>query len=740
MMTDADERVSALQAELRAIARRLEESERRWSMILDAIPVGIFVLDAAGTPHYANSKSEELLGKKLIGTSPEQLAFVYGAFVAGTEQPYPAERMPIVRALSGERTRIDDMEIRGPNASRIIEVQGTPGFDESGKVSYAIAAFSDITEQRRLERELTRESQHVKLLQAVAIASNEASTIHDALRTAVDLVCELAGWPLGHCWLVSPDDRSTLVSAGIWHNPSSDAFAQFIRLTERTQLPVGQGLAGRVAGKGEPLWILDTQHDPDFLRSHHVQAPGVHAAFAFPVMAGSEVFAVLEFFAGDPRRPDGDFLEVMRHVGLQLGRVTQRMRAEAALVESEQQYRDLVENSLDLICMHDLQGRLLMVNQAVVANLGYESADELIGKALIDMVHPDARPEMENYLTRIISEGRAEGMMWIQRRNGEKRIWEYRNSLRSMPGSLTVRGIARDVTDRVRAEHLRAESERRYRLLFERNLAAVCRTTLGGAMLDVNEAFVQIFGYDSREEALAVNAADLYPSKTERADLLERLRTSHSLVNVETRMRRKDGSGFWALLSATLIPDRRNKEPQIEATLLDITARKEAEDRTAYQATHDVLTGLPNRMLFDDRLQQAMAAADRLGTRLAAVFIDLDRFKQVNDEFGHAAGDLVLHEVAARIQAAIRQSDTVARVGGDEFIALLTGLGPDDDAPAACTKIFEPFVMPIDGSGRTIEVTASFGVSIYPTDAADAETLIRLADQAMYRAKASRSR
>jgi diguanylate cyclase (GGDEF)-like protein/PAS domain S-box-containing protein len=704
-----------------------------WREILDALPIAVFVLDRDGMPFYANRKSEELLAQSLVDAAPHDLPRVYPTFIAGTNEPYPPERLPIIRALGGERAQANDLEVRTATGTRTLEVIAIPATNEQGEVEFAVAAFSDITDRVRLER-------LVKLLQSVAIAANEASTLHDALQVGLDLVCEIAGWPLGHCWVVAPESAgegagATLVSSSIWHNAGAADLAQFVRLTGRMQVKFGEGWPGRVAETAEPAWILDTQNDLQFARSHPVPAPGVRAAFAFPVLVGREVYAVLEFFAAEPREPDRDLIEVMRHVGRQLGRVVQRVRAEETVAESERQYRDLIENSLDPICMHDLQGRLLMINRAAVENLGYDSADELIGMNLADLVHPSVREGFGQYMSRMISEGRDEGLMTVVRRDGEKRVWEYRNTLRYMPGSQIVRGVARDVTDRLRAENMIAESEARYRLLFERNLAGVCRTTSSGEMLDVNDAFVHLFGYDSRDEVLRANAADLYPDADSRREYLKRLTASGSLANIESRLRRKDGSLFWALMSATLVHDRRHADALIEATLIDITSRKEAEERNAFQATHDLLTGLPNRMLFNDRLHQAIAAADRQRTRLAVGFIDLDHFKPISDEFGHAGGDAALHEIASRIQSAIRQSDTVARVGGDAFVVLLAAIGDRDDATSVFTQIASAIDEPIAFAGREVIVEASIGVSLFPDDATDADTLVRLADQAMYRTK-----
>jgi diguanylate cyclase (GGDEF)-like protein/PAS domain S-box-containing protein len=167
----------------------------------------------------------------------------------------------------------------------------------------------------------------------------------------------------------------------------------------------------------------------------------------------------------------------------------------------------------------------------------------------------------------------------------------------------------------------------------------------------------------------------------------------------------------------------------------DIRARKRAESEIAYQACHDALTGLPNRTLFHDRLTQVLARARRHGDRLAVLFLDLDQFKVVNDSLGHAAGDRLLIEIAGRLQRTIRESDTVARVGGDEFTFLLPGVVRGEDAARAAQKILDAVSRPIEIDGHRLYVTTSIGISLYPADGEEAEALLGSADIAMYRAK-----
>jgi diguanylate cyclase (GGDEF)-like protein/PAS domain S-box-containing protein len=296
-------------------------------------------------------------------------------------------------------------------------------------------------------------------------------------------------------------------------------------------------------------------------------------------------------------------------------------------------------------------------------------------------------------------------------------------------------GVATDVTEQTQARLAWRASELRYRNLFDHNLAGVYRTALDGKILDCNESFARIFGYASREEALERPAWDFYLSPEERKASIERLRENRYLTNEELCLRRKDGSLVWVLENGTLVDGPDGELSVIEGTVIDISERKRAEEQVRHLAFHDALTALPNRLLFTDRLSLAVAQARRSNTRLAVMFLDLDRFKIINDSLGHSVGDELLRRVGERLEAAVREADTVARLGGDEFTILVPGLLYDDDAARVARKILEAVSEPFSIGGRELFVTTSIGVSLFPSDGEDAETLVRNADTAMYRAK-----
>ena len=295
----------------------------------------------------------------------------------------------------------------------------------------------------------------------------------------------------------------------------------------------------------------------------------------------------------------------------------------------------------------------------------------------------------------------------------------------------------RDVTERRHAEASLRASERRYRSLFERNLAGVYRNTLDGTIVDCNQAFAGIFGYDTASELIGTNAADLYFNPAERGAIVEMLREVKNISSLELCLKRKDGGRVWVLENMSLVPGHDDASGVMEGTLVDISGLKLAEEQMEFQAYHDVLTCLPNRKLFIDRLTLALAQSRRTGFPLAVMFIDLDHFKVINDTLGHTAGDELLLTVAERLSRCVREGDTVARIGGDEFTILISNLHDPDDAAKIAEQMLEHIEQPLVIGDRQLFITSSIGIALSPNDGVDAETLLKNADSALYRAKES---
>jgi len=278
-----------------------------------------------------------------------------------------------------------------------------------------------------------------------------------------------------------------------------------------------------------------------------------------------------------------------------------------------------------------------------------------------------------------------------------------------------------------------AASKDRYRLLFERNLAGVYMSDEYGKVIDCNEACATLFGYGSREEFLQSGQID-YIHPQQRDSIVRRLRDQGTVANEEVELRGRDDVAVWALENVRRVVPDDGGPATLEGILLDVSDRKHAEEEIEFKAYHDALTHLPNRTLFLDRLDVALAQARRNQTCVAVLFLDIDNMKAINDTFGHATGDRVLCAIGERLTASLRGGDTVARVGGDEFLILLI-IKESADAEVVARTILSDLSQPLVVGLDELYLTTSIGVALYPSDGEDPAGLIRYADEAMYRVK-----
>ena len=325
------------------------------------------------------------------------------------------------------------------------------------------------------------------------------------------------------------------------------------------------GFKNIVGKKTSELFPGLRESDPElFERYGRVALTGVPERF------DTYVAAIESWHSVSVYSPQKEFVVVVFDV------ITERKRAEAALRESEDRYRDLVEHSEDLVCTHDLDGKLISVNPAPARCLGY-SVEEMLRIPMQELVAPEFRAQFDDYLKRIQSNGVDKGMLCVMTRSGERRIWEYSNSLRTEGVARPiVRGLARDVTEQKKAESALRSSEQQYRLLFEKNLAGVAISTLDGTMLDCNDAWAQMLGY-TREEIRGCKAKDFYVNPDERESLREELAQAGVLCTREVQLRRKDGTPVWLLFNSVLRGADKDT-PILQGTAVDITNRKRAEE------------------------------------------------------------------------------------------------------------------------------------------------------------------
>jgi diguanylate cyclase (GGDEF)-like protein/PAS domain S-box-containing protein len=273
-------------------------------------------------------------------------------------------------------------------------------------------------------------------------------------------------------------------------------------------------------------------------------------------------------------------------------------------------------------------------------------------------------------------------------------------------------------------------------MVFESAAEGVMITDIDGEIVAVNPAFTQITGY-AANEVIGRKASLLRSGVHDSAFYAEFWRTLRESGKWQGEIynRRKSGEMYTAWQTISAAGDNCGHVLSYVSVFSDISRLLRAEKRLAYLAHYDTLTGLPNRHLFHDRLHQAIANARRGETLFTLIFIDLDRFKAINDQLGHHAGDRVLHEAGRRLSSAVREIDTVARLGGDEFVIIAPGLGGSEDIGRFCRHVIELLIQPIDLDGSLVGIGGSLGCAEYPCHGEDEEALLKCADKAMYQAK-----
>ncbi|MBL8512086.1 MAG: EAL domain-containing protein, partial [Betaproteobacteria bacterium] len=418
--------------------------------------------------------------------------------------------------------------------------------------------------------------------------------------------------------------------------------------------------------------------------------------------------------------------------------VTERNRAVVLQQELEERFSKVFYASPDAIVISHLSdGTYIDANDAWSELCGY-SREEIIGKTAIELDIWASTEDRIELVQRLEKGEKVRSFDFkLRRKDGQIAETVLSSDIIDLNGQRCLLCILSDITERVRADRQLRESERRFADVVDAAGEYVWEADIQWRYTYVSARAEKILGYPS-DSIIGKTIYDFMPAPEamKLAELLETHgRNAEPIRNCEYLSITHSGETIWQQVSAVPYYTDAGKIAGFRGTGLDITARKHAEQRIEELATLDTLTHLPNRRLLNDRLSQGILAAKRNRTLLGVLFIDLDRFKTINDSLGHPIGDVLLQQVARRISGLMRAGDTLSRIGGDEFVVIINGMRHAEDGGTIAKKIITALSQPFHIGGHQLNSSASIGISVYPDDATDGPGLLRNADMAMYFAK-----
>jgi diguanylate cyclase (GGDEF)-like protein/PAS domain S-box-containing protein len=495
------------------------------------------------------------------------------------------------------------------------------------------------------------------------------------------------------------------------------------------------GCCGAAAYSAERVVVVDIASHPSWVefRTEAAQA-GLAACWSQPVLsANGRVLGTFAIYYRVQRAPDDTDLLLIQQCAAMACIAIEKDAAARKLRDSEARYRTLVEGSPDPVLVHRM-GTILYVNPAAITIFGATHGRDLVGKATSELVHPDFQEQQRARMQAIMRKVPIPAMTESRflRLDGTAFDVEVQGNAIVYEGQSAIQVVLRDITERKQArDRLELAAN-----VFSHVREGILITDAETRIVDVNQAFSAITGY-SRDELLGLHAR-LFREGTHSAGYLDAMWRDLSAQghwSGELWSRRKNGEAYAEMVTLSAVTDAAGRVRNYVALIVDITPMKTYQKQLEDLAHFDTLTHLPNRLLLADRLRQAMSQAQRRKQTVAVVFLDLDGFKAVNDHHGHGVGDALLVALSQRMRGALRDGDTLARIGGDEFVAVLDDLQQPEDAEPVLERLLQSAAEPVSVGAQPLQVSASMGIAMFPRDGTHADLLLRRADQSMYQAK-----
>lgn len=556
----------------------------------------------------------------------------------------------------------------------------------------------------------------------------------DSLEHTLESVCELMEEhdPESRCSIMLSDESGENL-----HLAAAPSLSAAYRAA-MTMIPITDiGTCGTSANRREPVITEDIARDERWNGFAELAADnGLRSCWSYPLLASDgTVLGTFASYRSEPGAPSQAHRRQIARAADLVSLAIERHRDRSALEENEQRYRSLFAYNPDAVFSLDSHGRLRTFNHATEAMLARPHVD-LSGQSLIELIDASERQTIQQAVDRTLRGRTQIAELTVTHDDASRREFDVTFLPMVINGRIEAAyGIAKEVT-------VRKRQERRLRTLERSVEASIHGVVIADArqpdlpIIYTNAAFTHITGYRA-EEALGRNCRFLQGEQTDPA-AIDQIRlglAAKQPVRVLLRNYRKDGTQFWNELHIAPVEDEHGEVTHFIGLQNDVSAHKSYEAQLAFNATHDALTGLGNRTLFEDRLAHTVELTRRRGTRVAVLFIDLDEFKPINDSLGHAVGDKILVEVARRLEVQMRAEDTLARFGGDEFVALLADIDGEDEALMVAERLLPEIGRPYRMDEHELYLSASIGIAISEPDMEKPSNLIQQADMAMYRAK-----
>ena len=671
----------------------LRQSEERYRTVIEDIEEGYYEVDLQGNFTFASDSicatlgypREELIGMSYKNYVPnEQFDYVYNIFKKVYETGKPIKSYSLINIRkNGERIHVEDSV--------------APLSDKNGKIIGFKGITHDITQRKIMEEILQKSEDYFR-----EITENSSDVI---------IITESNG-NIKYC--------SRSVERCLGYKPEELTGKNAFNFIYADDLP-------RAANDySKAIQTKDTAIPNEFRVVHKDGSVRLFEGLGKNLLDNPSV-------AG--------FIMNIRDVTERKQLEIQKEAAQKSLRESEEKYRTILEKMEEGLFELDLKGNITFVNDAECRKLGY-SREELTGMNYRQFQDENTAKKTRQIFSEVYKKEEPIQLLDVEiiRKNGSKAFNEISVSLlKDKQGKATgFRGISRDVTVRRQMEEMIRQSEEKYRTIINEVDEWYFEIDLAGNVIFVNDAIVRSVGYPP-ERLIGLNYKS-FTSEERSGEVFKIFRqvyeTREPIKNFPYEFVLPDGKITFFELSVFPKLDDQGKVVGFRGVGHDVTERKRTEEQLNYIATHDLLTGLPNRMLLMDRLKMATAQAKRNAQKLALMMLDLDNFKNVNDSLGHMVGDKLLKEISLRLTGRLRQNDTICRLGGDEFIILLPAIERVEDAVEVAKIILESFEQSFICNDHLINSSISIGIAIYPDDAQDIDVLMKNADMAMYYVKA----